>query len=61
MKHSDISIRIATREDVGPLLNLLPQITSRPQSFPGKTLGLEDSIRVFGVLALESEPIDPRL
>jgi GNAT superfamily N-acetyltransferase len=47
MKHSDISIRIATREDVGPLLNLLPQITSRPQSFPGKTLGLEDSIRIF--------------
>ncbi len=47
MNHSDISCRVATRLDVESLLNLFPQITSRPHSLLAKTLGLEDSIRIF--------------
>ena len=47
MNHSDISCRVATRSDVKSLLNLFPQITSRPHSLSAKTLGLEESIRIF--------------
>ena len=47
MNHSDISCRVATRLDVESLLNLFPQITSRPHSLLAKTLGLEESIRIF--------------
>ena len=42
MNHSDISCRVATRLDVESLLNLFPQITSRPHSLSAKTLGIEN-------------------
>jgi GNAT superfamily N-acetyltransferase len=47
MNHSNLSVRVATREDVKSLLDLLPQITSRPDSLSAKTLGLDESMRIF--------------
>ena len=47
MAASDIILRVADRDDVVGLLNVLPQITSRPQSLRGKTLGLEASLEIF--------------
>jgi GNAT superfamily N-acetyltransferase len=43
---TDVSFRLATKDDVGPLLSLLPQITSRPGSLSAKTLGTEESTRI---------------
>lgn len=42
-----IVCRIAARSDVESLLNLFPQITSRPGILAAKTLGLEASVRIF--------------
>lgn len=47
MTDTDVSIRLAVREDVHALLELLPQITSRPDSLTARTLDVEASTRIF--------------
>ena len=47
MTDPDVSFRLAVREDIGSLLSLLPEITSHPESLPGRTLGSEESTRIF--------------
>ena len=50
MTHA-VSYRTATVSDVEPLLQLLPQITSRPQSLPALTPGPEEAARILESIA----------
>jgi GNAT superfamily N-acetyltransferase len=47
MKNKNILLRLAYREDVSKLINVFPQITSRAESISGRTLGLDDSLKIF--------------
>ena len=47
MNSPNFSVRVATREDVESLLDLLPQITSRPHNLAARTLGIDESIKIF--------------
>ena len=51
MTDTDVSFRLAAREDVESLLSLLPQITSRPGGLPAKGVGIDESIRIFDKMA----------
>lgn len=47
MVDSSIAVRIAERGDVASLLDLLPQITSRPDSLAATTLDINESMQIF--------------
>lgn len=47
MTDSTIAVRLAERGDVASLLDVLPQITSRPDSLSATTLGVDESTRIF--------------
>ena len=47
MANSRITVRLAERGDVASLLDVLPQITSRPDSLAATTLDLDASTRIF--------------
>lgn len=47
MADSNIAVRLAHRKDLASLLDLLPQITSRPDSLAGTTPDLDESMQIF--------------
>jgi GNAT superfamily N-acetyltransferase len=47
MDDDDVVVRLAVREDLESLLNVLPQITSRPGSPPATSAGHEKSCRIL--------------
>ena len=47
MTDSRIVVRLAEEADVSSLLDLLPQITSRPDSLAATTLSVDESARIF--------------
>lgn len=50
MPDNDILVRPANRDDIAKLLEVLPQITSRPENIRGQTLGLDESLKIFDTI-----------
>ena len=42
-----LEARVAVREDVAQLIELLPQISSRPEGLPAQTPPLEEALEIF--------------
>ncbi len=51
---SAIAVRLAERGDVASLLNVLPQITSRPNSLSATTLRMDEPTRMSETIFLAS-------